>query len=214
MIAKIVIGPYLNRLDNIIQWQEKDVFKRESVSQHSYKVFVFSRILLEDIFGKNDSKELTEYKLRCVTLSGFHDWDEAILLRDLSHEIKYNSHNGDELRKVLNDYSSFEASEEFNENGKKTPCYEMLMNCISPKDSGVKLFCKFCDWLALLFFIRRENSIGNHSLDEQWNLCLKSLSDLVRPLRIELTSRFPEFELNFDIINDLLNELEIKWKRN
>ena len=37
MLSKIFNGKYLQRLDNIIQWQEKDVFKQESVSQHSSK---------------------------------------------------------------------------------------------------------------------------------------------------------------------------------
>lgn len=41
MIVKIFNGEYLKRLDNILQWQERDVFKQESVSQHSYKVSVF-----------------------------------------------------------------------------------------------------------------------------------------------------------------------------
>ena len=50
MIEKIYNGNYLTRLDNIIQWQERDVFQRESVSQHSYKVSIFCKVLrIKDI---------------------------------------------------------------------------------------------------------------------------------------------------------------------
>ena len=90
MIEKVFNGAYLKRLDNIVQWSEKDVFTRETVSSHSYKVTVFCRVLLEEIF-RVDNDSTREFKMNCVTHAMFHDWDEALLLRDISHETKYNS---------------------------------------------------------------------------------------------------------------------------
>ena len=60
MIDKIFNGPYLRRLDNIIQWQEKDVFAKESVSQHSFKVAVFTSVILEDIFPTKNSHNVVD----------------------------------------------------------------------------------------------------------------------------------------------------------
>ena len=80
MIQKILDGDYLKRLDNIIQWQERDVFKHESVSQHSYKVTIFARVLLEDIFGRTEDAKINKYKLDCVTHAMFHDWDESAFI--------------------------------------------------------------------------------------------------------------------------------------
>ena len=53
MLEKIFNGTYLSRLDNIVQWLERDRHNQESVSQHSYKVTIFARVLLEEIFGEN-----------------------------------------------------------------------------------------------------------------------------------------------------------------
>lgn len=116
MLAKIFNGAYLKRLDNIKQWQEMDVFKEESVSQHSYKVSIFGRILLEDIFGfDNEDAKVLAFKLDCVDAFAFHDWDEALILRDMSHETKYNKYNGEEIRNALNNLSKHKAIEEFGE---------------------------------------------------------------------------------------------------
>ena len=106
MIEKVFNGAYLKRLDNIVQWSEKDVFTRETVSSHSYKVTVFCRVLLEEIF-RVDNDSTREFKMNCVTHAMFHDWDEALLLRDISHETKYNSYNGEQIRSVLDNLSKY-----------------------------------------------------------------------------------------------------------
>ena len=103
MIEKVFNGAYLKRLDNIVQWSEKDVFTRETVSSHSYKVTVFCRVLLEEIF-RVDNDSIREFKMNCVTHAMFHDWDEALLLRDISHETKYNEFNGDKIRAELDEF--------------------------------------------------------------------------------------------------------------
>ena len=60
MIERIYNGNYLTRLDNIIQWQERDVFQRESVSQHSYKVSIFCKVLLDECFKTENVEVLKE----------------------------------------------------------------------------------------------------------------------------------------------------------
>lgn len=166
MIEKIFSGDYLKRLDNIIQWSEKDVFTRESVSQHSYKVTIFCRVMLQEIFG--DLSECTDkiqtFAMRCVDHAMFHDWDEALLLRDISHETKYNPYNGEEIRRVLDNLSQYLSVRELTDH---TLCGSFVHGALNEKDRDVLLFCKFCDWMALAFFIRREMSLGNKNLNPQ-----------------------------------------------
>lgn len=166
MIEKIFSGDYLKRLDNIIQWSEKDVFTRESVSQHSYKVTIFCRVLLQEIFGDlsicNDN--IQNFAMKCVDHAMFHDWDEALLLRDISHETKYNSYNGEEIRRALDNLSTHMSVYEFID---CSLCGAFVHGALNEQDKDVLLFCKFCDWMALAFFIRREKSMGNKNLKAQ-----------------------------------------------
>ena len=163
MIEKVFNGAYLKRLDNIVQWSEKDVFTRETVSSHSYKVTVFCRVLLEEIF-RVDNDSTREFKMNCVTHAMFHDWDEALLLRDISHETKYNSYNGEQIRSVLDSLSKHLAVNEFLD---ETSTGEFIFGAIFTNDESVNSFCKVCDWLALAFFIKREQSMGNQNLSAQ-----------------------------------------------
>lgn len=166
MIEKIFSGDYLKRLDNIIQWSEKDVFTRESVSQHSYKVTVFCRVMLQEIFGDltmcNDNIQL--FALKCVDHAMFHDWDEALLLRDISHETKYNPYNGEEIRRALDNLSQYLSVRELTDN---SLCGAFVHGALNEQNKDVLTFCKFCDWLALAFFVRREISMGNSNLKPQ-----------------------------------------------
>lgn len=174
MLKKVVNGDFLKRLDNIIQWQEKDVFTKESVSSHSYKVSVFCSVLLDTIFG--DDKDFDGFKVKCLNHAIFHDWDEALLLRDISHETKYNLYNGDEIRSALDKLSEHLCKEEFGESG-------VISESIKVEDVAVKRLVKFCDWLALAFFIRREKQMGNKGLENSVTIVNngleKSLNDLM-----------------------------------
>ena len=166
MIEKMFNGPYLRQLDNIVQWSEMDVFQRESVSQHSFKVTVFTRVLLEDILGhvdpgSADNWTVTLFKRDCVDYAMFHDFDEALIRRDISHVTKYNRFNGPEIRRNLNALSEHLAQQEFRD-GTKSGDF-VFENVIHPAPA-VKRFVKLCDWLAMAFFIRREQRMGNSNM--------------------------------------------------
>jgi len=185
MIEKIVNGSYLKRIDNIIQWQERDVFNKESVSQHSYKVSVFVRILLEDIFNNPDCSknfEIQNFKLDCVTHAMFHDWDEAIFMRDLSHAIKYNDFNGNQIRQVIDDYVKHEFVKEF-DTYQDTCAYKVLAPAVVCLNPCVKKVVKLGDWLALLFYCRREIALENANFEKTYMYCrhsvIKAAQDVV-----------------------------------
>lgn len=213
MIVKIFNEPYLKRLDNIKQWQEIDVFKEESVSQHSYKVLIFGRVLLEDIFGKNNCPKVLDFKLACLDALMFHDWDEALILRDMSHETKYNAYNGEKIREVLNDFAHHRALEEFCEknptDGLFTPASCMMVDNICSATSDAKLFCKLCDWLALIFYMKRERELGNNNLYAKWEYCRQKATETAEKVIDVLKFRFdiPGVVLNFDELNNLIKTL-------
>ena len=203
MIEKVFNGAYLKRLDNIVQWSEKDVFTRETVSSHSYKVTVFCRVLLEEIF-RVDNDSTREFKMNCVTHAMFHDWDEALLLRDISHETKYNSYNGEQIRTVLDNLSKHLAVNEFLDG---TSTGEFVFGAIFTNDESVNSFCKVCDWLALAFFIKREQSMGNQNLDAQETTVKNGLRKSINRCVGILVQRFGRDNIRVSVFEDLIKSI-------
>ena len=203
MIEKVFNGAYLKRLDNIVQWSEKDVFTRETVSSHSYKVTVFCRVLLEEIF-RVDNDSTREFKMNCVTHAMFHDWDEALLLRDISHETKYNSYNGEQIRSVLDNLSKHLAVNEFLDG---TSTGEFVFGAIFTNDESVNSFCKICDWLALAFFIKREQSMGNQNLDAQETTVKDGLRKSINRCVGILVQRFGRDNIRVSVFEDLIKSI-------
>lgn len=187
MLEKIFTGEYLKRLDNIKQWQEIDVFNKESVAQHSYKVAIFCRVLLEDVFGRNTANEILKFKLDCTTYAMLHDWDEALILRDISHRTKYNPYNGEEIRNSLNHLTSHLVEEEF---GGKDDSSVMLRHFISEPETLVKKFVKLCDWLALEFYVEREIAFGNKRFEDIRNYCLESVRKSAKSVKDAIIDKF------------------------
>ena len=213
MIDKIFNGPYLRRLDNIIQWQEKDVFARESVSQHSFKVAVFTSVILEDIFPTKNShnvvdeirsKHIAEFKLKCIQSALFHDLDEALLLRDISHETKYNGYNGEQIRNALNALSDYIANKEFFDEkwGSGGSMIYYAMRCKNPV---VKSVVKVADWMALIFFVRREQDLGNKTLDSLRPYLIESFKRAVNEMKEQIAKEFGEFDYELAPFNELYN---------
>ena len=203
MIEKVFNGAYLKRLDNIVQWSEKDVFTRETVSSYSYKVTVFCRVLLEEIF-RVDNDSTREFKMNCVTHAMFHDWDEALLLRDISHETKYNSYNGEQIRSVLDSLSKHLAVNEFLD---ETSTGEFIFGAIFTNDESVNSFCKVCDWLALAFFIKREQSMGNQNLSAQETTVKDGLRKSINRCVGILVQRFGRDNIRVSVFEDLIKSI-------
>jgi 5'-deoxynucleotidase YfbR-like HD superfamily hydrolase len=206
MIVKIFNDDYLRRLDNIIQWLEKDTLKRESVAGHSFKVSVFCRVLLEDIFGNTDDTNILKFKLDCVTFALLHDWDEALIRRDISHEIKYNKWNGDEFRALLDKLSSHYAIQEFGPLNDSDSADMIIRNIINPGDL-IHSFVKICDWLAMEYFLIREMRMGNKQFIETSDYCIDNACKQIYFVKSLLKENFK----NDAKINEL-DKLSMKLK--
>ncbi len=159
-LVKLFDRDYLARLDNIKQWLEYDRHQQESVSQHSFKVSVFTMSLLEYLWPSDTQHaEVWLFKYQTLKLALMHDFDEAILRRDITHELKYNKHNGGEIRNVLDRFVDRQLTEEF---GDESDVVKMF----SKKDEFYDVMhaiVKVADWMALLYFLNRELAIGNRS---------------------------------------------------
>lgn len=159
-LIKLFNRDYLARLDNIKQWLEYDRHQQESVSQHSFKVSVFAMSLLEYLWPSDTQRaEVWLFKYQTLKLALMHDFDEAILRRDITHELKYNNYNGGEIRNVLDKFVNHQLTEEFGEESE-------VVKMFSKEDKFYDVMhaiVKVADWMALLYFLNRELAIGNRS---------------------------------------------------
>lgn len=188
MIERILNGDYLRIMDNIKQWQERDVAVKEDISSHSYKVAVFARVLSEDLLNGKNSDSV---KLSIVTNAIFHDWDEVLIGRDLSHNLKYDPEVGERLRGVLSEFVSSKCAKEFCENGSNSEAM-MISNINAWVEPFVKRFVKCCDWMAMKYYLSREISMGNRTLYRE---CVYVRSGLIESLEL-LIEEFDNWERN------------------
>lgn len=168
-------------LDNIRQWEERDSIIKETVSQHSFKVAAIAAYLISEIeksyLKKIESESYYQFKSSVLQYAILHDFDEAILGRDISHVVKYNSYNGDEIRKVIDDFVEHQIIP-----------YSNLVN--KPKDELEVKFVKLCDWIALLTFIRRNTKLGCLTFKNEENYCLGKMSYVISEVQTLLYNRF------------------------
>lgn len=208
IFRKIYNGQYLHRLDNIHQWQDRFTFQKESVAQHSYKVSVFAQLLLYYLFEENNAHyyEVLRFRLDCIETALLHDFDEAILLRDLSHETKYNNFNGDKLRNVVNSYVIHQLKEEIT-GSEYSPKEYKFFACVTGKmNEEVRKFVKVCDWFALLFFIKEEVRLGNHAFQERDKYCTEKLIDAIGLLKQDLQKSATLSNLvNYSFLDELVD---------
>lgn len=183
-------------LDNIHQWAERDSVVKESVSQHSFKVaafaiYMFERIEEENV-NLNDADGYYRFRSNCMNYAVLHDFDEAILGRDISHIVKYNVHNGENIRKELDDYVDFEI---------RQLGLQFINNVITTE---VKAFVKLCDWFAMLSFIYRNRAMGVTTFEGELQYCRNKAMIQIRVVRNFLETKFKIKNTTF--ITEIINE--------
>lgn len=196
---------HLSKLDNIHQWEERDSIIKESVSQHSFKVSAIAHYLLITIEKEmkellsNDSTsylKFVEFKANCLSYAILHDFDEAIIGRDISHVVKYNSYNGEKIREAINDFV----------NHQETMDFQGLL----PKPTEIiKKFVKICDWIALSTFCERNRGMGCISFTGEIYYCYVKLCETITSFA-EIFSN--EFKMNFCNIFGTLDKIILKWQ--
>ena len=69
------------------------------------------------------------------------------------------------------------------------------------------MFCKLCDWLALIFYMKRERDLGNMSLNEQWERGKEGLTASIESVKEMLSNKFKGYNLNFSELNNLITNI-------
>lgn len=182
-------------LDNVHQWEERDSIIKETVSQHSFKVATFAIFILDRLENENcnvmKGQDWLEFRKNCVEYAVLHDFDEAILGRDISHTVKYNGHNGDKIRKEIDDFVNYEI---------ERLGFNLIGHEIGP---DVKTFVKLCDWLALLSFIKRNKAMGVRTFDKEQIYCQDKAMESIVIVQSMLNKVF-YFE-SFKSLTEMLN---------
>lgn len=192
MIKEFLKSKYVDKLDRIECWEEKYHLNKETVSMHSFKVAAYTAILLEDIFPDM----YNDIKYNALKYAVFHDLDEAIILRDISHQLKYNTFNGEEIRNAIDRYV-----EHVVENS------PLLQNCMSHTPMS-KAIVKIADWIALYEYCNRElEAIDVDDFSERRDYCYQMMSKHCYKVLSEEFSKYPEV---YDRAKNTINELLYK----
>jgi len=179
----------IESLDNVTQWAERDSVIKESVSQHSFKVAAICAYLLQSVentvvvdWPNDNLAHWQRFKADCLSYAILHDFDEAIIGRDISHVIKYNKFNGEEFRKVIDEFVNHEIAKEFSTH-----------ISIFVSRPSVKIFVKLCDWIALYTFVKRNVRMGVKTFDHENDYCGTRLAEAI-------DNTVSDFEKTFGIL--------------
>lgn len=188
-------------LDNIKQWEERDSVIKESVSQHSFKVSAICIYLLEMIveFNKklNESQRWKSFAYKCVKYAVLHDFDESIIGRDISHEVKYNTFNGEKIREQLDAF--------VNNQLRKNNLIFLFEKDRGEEFINVKEFVKMCDWFALQTFVNRNKKVIQASVfEKEEKYCSQKISESVKGVIFMLKYIFDN-QLNLHFLEKYCN---------
>lgn len=109
--------------------------------------------------GGGDNNTVAAFKYQTLKMALMHDFDEAVLRRDITHELKYNAYNGSELRNVLDEFVAHQVADEFGDDS----VVSKTLSKDAPYYDVAHAIVKVADWMALLYFLKRELAMGNRS---------------------------------------------------
>ena len=204
IIEKIFHDPDFDQLNNMVRWNGHNRIKDETVAHHSYFVALVSRLMSEEIFKNSTAHSFNDLKLRIVTYAMLHDFDE-IFTGDISHNVKYGTSSGTTLRDLLDKIVVEKSELKFNKDKKS----EILLfeNIAEPIDSIIKKLVKVADWLSMLFYLKKEFSLGNKSMLKEIDYCIERLRfSCVDLSKILEGSDIPQECIDYGIIKQIYNK--------
>src|ERR1700746_2681740 len=105
LISQLIFDSEFTSTDDIKRFNGMPTIRIESVSQHTYWVNTFTRIISEAIIlpEYRDKPEMLRFILRCVTKANFHDHEETIT-GDVIFNFKHNDFNGSSVCDLIDEY--------------------------------------------------------------------------------------------------------------
>jgi len=191
----IFSDPDYDQLNNLVRWNGLNRNNNESVAHHSFIVTWFSRIIVEELLPVgNDS-----FKLMVTTYACFHDFDE-MFSGDITHDVKYNSYNGEAMKKLINEFCDFKTKEKFT--GNTASSLMLRTYLLGEIDPEAKNIVKLADWLSMAFYVKKEINLGNKDLFEQYDYCALQIIDNCTKTFVSMKKRFGN-DFDSRIINDI-----------
>ena len=111
---------------------------------------------------------------------------------------------GDKIRAELDALSKFLSNKEFETD---TVGGKFVYDALNTTDSKVLLFCKVCDWMALAFFIKREQSRGNTNLSAQYATVRHGLTKSIDNCKAMLLIEFSNYKPNVSVFDEVIDSI-------
>lgn len=161
---EIFTDPDYDQLNNLVRWNGLNRNNNESVAHHSFIVAWFSRLLVEELLPVG----FEPFKLAVTTYAVFHDFDE-MFSGDITHDVKYNSYNGTQIKKLIDDFCIQMTKQKFD--GSSPSSALLRSNLLGEIQPEVKSIVKLADWLSMAFYVKKEIKLGNKDLYDQYDYC-------------------------------------------
>lgn len=169
------------RLAHTDRYSTTPLVGRETVSEHSFFVALYARVLCDYVPCRVDRRKVMERAL-------FHDIDETIS-GDIIHAFKYSGQLKEEIEKV----NKRLIKKAFHDIKNKDYYIKTWKNA---KDKSIEGYIiKLADNLSVLSFALEEISLGNKYME------------IIRDNTIEVLRRISETE-HFEFLKNLVEELE------
>lgn len=190
-------------LDNISRFNKSTRIKDESVSQHSHWVTTFTYLICESALLEQHSIEAMNFKYKCVSKAIFHDFDEGVG-DDVSFDLKYNSFNGDNIRREIDAFVKFKIKEQYEDEG--SIGQTVIKSCEEDQENLIyKAVYKLADWLACIKYETQELALGNRNMKIMIDKSISNLSEWTDTLQTCIMMDFGIKALNkqfFDQIKE------------
>lgn len=185
-IADFLSNPEHRKIDNIVRFNSHPFVIGESVSQHSWWVVAFGRMICEYLFTKSSVQHMN-ITLRILDRCTFHDFLEG-KTGDVLYDLKHNSFNGDELKKLI---SAFENKilEDMTGISPTSANPSLLSNLMydsmasyegqSDYQELEESILKMADWLACIKYELNELTLGNTNFVELYAISIVGLEKTI-----------------------------------
>ena len=174
----------LTSADYIIRFNKTPVIKPESVTQHTFWVTLFTRLIASHLTKDIDNL----FTLMCIDAALTHDFVDENITGDVLFDFKHNELNGDKVVELVNEFVESKMDEYY-----PTPSLfnNYVRNSIGLTNQKIiKSIIKVADWLACMKYEEQELCLGNKAFIPILIKSLKKYDKAVVTLKMEARNYF------------------------
>lgn len=182
-LANQIFNTDLTSIDFIKRFNKTPIVREESVSQHTFWVILFTRIISSRILKKTDF----QFVMMCVDAATVHDFEETTT-GDVLFDFKHNSLNGTKVVELIDEYSKEQIDKNF---PKGSVFNDYLQQALAQNEVKIiKAIVKVADWLACLKYEKQELDFGNSAFQPILFKSLSKYEKAVNKLKLEARNYF------------------------